>query len=119
AGPVTLTPFSSTRFMWKYQLDRLDYYQQCLGCGGIFADMTYTVKARGVSVMLSQPVLQQNIAATLAFPPVVQLGETFTATVWLTNTADRPVTFHTRVHPQPDPGAQTYINKTSGPLPVG
>ncbi len=113
-GPVSVPPFTTRRFTWTYALDRNDYYQSC---NFTYPDMTYTVRTRGLALLLDQPVLAQAFAASLSAPSVVQLGETYSATVWLTNTADRPVTVDASATVYLDLGGAPMVAVVGAPVP--
>jgi len=115
-GPVTMSPFTTRRFIWKYKLDRADYYQACTGG---FNDMGFTIRTRGQVVALDLPVEQSNISTAVTVPPVVQLGDTFTATLWVTNLEDRPVTLDASATPYLAPYAAGLVTVMAGPLPAG
>lgn len=115
-GLITVSSGTTREFTWKYAIDRTDFYQ---ACSRSFNDMTFTVRTRGKAVALDLPVALSNVSASMTLPAVVQLGEQFTATIWLTNLADRPVMIDASANPILSLGSSVFATVFSGPFPVG
>jgi hypothetical protein len=128
AGAQTLGGFASQAFTWRTRLDRTvdqglpaydaEYYHTCWSVFFPPDPMTWTVRTRGRTARASLPVDPSPFGFSIERPPVVTVGDVFTATVWVENLAGRAVVLDASatvfVTPQSAPHRVTVL---SGPPP--
>jgi len=105
AGAQTLLAGTAREFTWKYVIDRSDYYQDfCFPP----VDMWWKVSSRGLDLTAYLPVFKEAVRITPDIPSVVEIGSGFSATLWVTNRAARPMVL--------DASATVFLTTMGGPL---